>query len=646
MKNKGTPFLLRFGIGLVLSMLTGQLYAQFPELESVRNKYADAAGIYLKKVQEYKISLEKGVLCGSAFVQEQIVINTDAGVGYQSRSVGTSGFIEAKNIKAYTYIPKGSKFEKREVEKIELKADFSTNSFYDDEKEYNMVFPSVQPGAVLDLSYELKYNEPRFMGGFYFSDYIPVEEKKLVISVQKNITIGYKYFNCDSTTFEFTKEEKKNEIVYTWKRLHAPAEKFYSDAPNYKYFEPHLVFYIKNYTVDGKSTPVLGTAKELYSWYADLQKNVNKTEDRKLRALTDSLVKGLKTVEEKVQKVFYWVQDNISYVAFEDGLGGFIPRDAGLVCSRKYGDCKDMASIIHEMLRMAGVTSYLAWIGSRDIPYTYIEIATPSVDNHMIVCYKSEDGAWHFLDGTGKKAPYNLFTSFIQGKQAMVGVSPDSFDLVTVPVKDTSVSQTVDSTFISIENNQIVGIGKVKLSGYDRLEYIYREESLNKKEQEDLFKNYFAKGNNKVSFSNVQESLANKIAPLTIDYHFTVPDYVQKVQNEVYINLNLNKGVGLEQIPPSRKAPISFRHHTLKRNITVFEIPTGYKVDYVPADFFQENEIIGFRSTYVRRENKIIHTFDFYINTLLLTEANFDGYNKVLNEQIKTTKQSISLVKL
>ena len=59
------------------------------------------------------------------------------------------------------------------------------------------------------------------------------------------------------------------------------------------------------------------------------------------------------------------------YVAFEDGMGGFVPREAGLVCSRRFGDCKDMASILTAMNRAAGIPAYFTWLGTRDLPYTF-----------------------------------------------------------------------------------------------------------------------------------------------------------------------------------------------------------------------------------------------------------------------------------
>jgi Transglutaminase-like superfamily/Domain of Unknown Function with PDB structure (DUF3857) len=504
----------------------------------------------------------------------------------------------------------------------------------------------VQQDAILDLSYEFRYEEPRFLGRYYWVDYLPCMQSEVTISVQNNINIQFKLFNCDEKNIEFSKEVTKKETVYHWKLKHVKTDLFYDDAPTFAYYAPNMVFYITDYVVNGEKKKLLGTPKELYNWYYDLQKNVNKTEDKNLKHLTDSLVQGITDEREKVQKIFYWVQDNVSYLAIEDGLGGFVPRDAGLVCTRKFGDCKDMSSIIHEMLRMAGVKAYLTWIGSRDIPFNYDQMPTPAVDNHMITSYRDPNGKWIFLDATGKDASWDLPTSFIQGKEAMIGVNPDSFLLATVLTKDTSISQVIDTVFIEMKDQLVVGKGKIDITGYDRLDYLYRLENLGKEEREEYFNGYFAKGNNKTKFSDITYTNANRNTPLRLTYSLKMTDYAKSNKNELYINLNMGSEWGLEVLKKERKVPLNFKHHTTKKMVTIFTIPPGYTVQYIPENKELKNEVIGFSNSYQVKGNQIHFTSLFYINTLLLYPKDFDKYNQVINDQIKANKQTVSLIKL
>lgn len=74
---------------------------------------------------------------------------------------------------------------------------------------------------------------------------------------------------------------------------------------------------------------------------------------------------------EKIEAVFYWVQDNIRYIAFENGIMGFKPEAASKVYQNRYGDCKGMANLLKEMLKICGYDARLTWIGTNDIPYDY-----------------------------------------------------------------------------------------------------------------------------------------------------------------------------------------------------------------------------------------------------------------------------------
>ena len=59
------------------------------------------------------------------------------------------------------------------------------------------------------------------------------------------------------------------------------------------------------------------------------------------------MIDDKETELEKVKAIYYWAQKNVKYVAFEYALGGFVPRDANDIYSKKYGDCKDNSSIMN-----------------------------------------------------------------------------------------------------------------------------------------------------------------------------------------------------------------------------------------------------------------------------------------------------------
>jgi len=87
-----------------------------------------------------------------------------------------------------------------------------------------------------------------------------------------------------------------------------------------------------------------------------------------LKPNVDEQVRGKTTELEKARSIFYWVQDNIRYIAFEDGYAGFVPQTVQDVFKNKYGDCKGMANLVTEMLKLAGLVVHMTWIGTKHLP--------------------------------------------------------------------------------------------------------------------------------------------------------------------------------------------------------------------------------------------------------------------------------------
>ena len=112
------------------------------------------------------------------------------------------------------------------------------------------------------------------------------------------------------------------------------------------------------------------SVKDLYGWYRTVCDSIG-NQPSELKEKVAALTNGKKTDAEKIEAIFYWVQDNIRYIAFENGIMGFRPDAAQNVFRKKYGDCKGKANLLKEMLRLAGYDARLTWIGTSDLPYDY-----------------------------------------------------------------------------------------------------------------------------------------------------------------------------------------------------------------------------------------------------------------------------------
>lgn len=637
----------RWITGLCACVAFAAAVAQELTLDDYKKKYPGEDAVFLKKKEQARIFFEKDELKVESFHTEEMLVLTDKGVNYGGRELSEDYFTKILELKARSHVPDGKGYKKKDVTEFKKQTDVSSESFYDDGATTSFIFPSLVPGTRTEMTYKKMLNEPRFFGGAFFASYIPIEEFEFSIEVPKEVTVSYRMFNAEKTDIQFAKEEKKKTTIMTWKARSLARIRPENAAPALRYTEPHMVVYISDIkTKGGRDSVLLKDPAHLYSWYAQLVKDVNRNDDPALKKLADSLVAGETDEFEKVKKIFYWVQDRISYIAFEDGLGGFVPREAGFVCDKKFGDCKDMANLIYVMLRNAGIKGYRTWIGTRSIPYTYTEVPTPMVDNHMIATYIDKNGKPWFLDATGKNAPIDLYTSMIQGKEAMLGISETEHKIIRVPEVEKERNYTYDSIAIALENGALAGWGKLWTTGYPKATLMHAMRNLNQEKQRKFMKEFLEKGNNKFMVDSVQFTDEGREKGLSIGYRYKLPDYVLLNKDEIYVNMNLEKTFkGLLQNDPRRVAPVEFTYKETNHNVVKMAIPEGYKVTYMPPAVEVKNDLAAYKARYYQDDKTITLEYDYYLNTLLLPKEKFPEWNDVIKTIISSGNESIILKK-
>lgn len=613
-----------------------EVIAQYPNEPAVFVNYRTALRLYIQNEQPVAERTQ----------EHDLMVLSENNAGLFSRSaVYHSGFNELTSLDAYTILPDSKK--KVPIGDRKTTASSSNAVFYDDVKETSFDFPSLSKGAIAHVQYTQFLKEAHLLSPFFYSAGIPGIEVVFTVSVPAEIEINYIVKNDPKGLLQLNKERKRGQTIYTWTMRHVKNESSYGDAPDDRYFEPHVIVYITSFTNSSGKHRFLQSVADLYKWNASFTAELNKTEDATLKRITDSITNDVTNKKLKAAAIYSWVQKNIRYVAFENGLEGFRPRQAAEVCSKRYGDCKDMSSIITQMLRMAGIEAYYTWIGTRDIPYEYSEVPLPIVDNHMISS-AFIDNQWFFLDGTSPNSTLSLPPSAIQGKQALVGVGDTSYKVLVIPVIAAGTNTVEDSTIIHFTANGIAGTETVWYKGYFGEDIynalLYRDE----KSMKDYVKARVSKASNKYLLGEYKiEQLPSENKTAVIYASFEIPDYGKKVGSEYYINLHLGKIFDNQTIDTSkRKVPREIEYLYEITSNHILQIPDGYKVAYKPDDISVETDYYTLSIKYKQIENKLFATQKLTNKILMLQPSQFVSWNKPLAKLQAHYKEQIVLEKM
>jgi hypothetical protein len=636
----------KLSVLFILVLLQQTVMAQ--TLEEVKKAFPGEQAVYLNYGEELDLSIKNDTPVAEGHHNVELMLLGENASSYSRYQVYHSGYNELTNLEAYTKIPDGAdRYKKAKITNQQTKVSNSANVFYDDVKVTSFDFPSLTQNSVEHIDYSLYHKDAHLLTPFFYPGRIPLMNGSYTVVVPNEISIKYVVKNDPKGLFQFSMEKKRKETIYKWTLKNIkPIDDDFADAPDNNYYEPNVIIYITSYQGKNGQQNFLSSLDDLYKWDVDFLKELNITQEQSLKKVVDSIIVGKTTETEKAKSIYVWVQQHIRYVAFENGLEGFRPRQAAEVCNKRYGDCKDMSSIITQMLRIAGIKAYYTWIGTRSLPYDYTDLPLPIVDNHMIST-TNIDGKWIFLDGTDPHAVFGMPPSGIQSKEALIAINEKEYKVLRVPIIAAIDNRMIDTTIISFTDNGIKGHENVTYYGYQGEdvynELLYRDD----KETRDFVKTRMGKASNKfilgdyiITRSKPEENVIN------ISANFDIPGYGKKVGDEYYINLNLEKIFEKQVIDTTkRKVPLEIEYNYLMNEYHILEIPKGYTVSYLPKDFSFDTELASIKITYKVANGKVIAEQEGQTKKLMIYPADFDKWNKQMNAVQLQYKESVVLTK-
>jgi transglutaminase-like putative cysteine protease len=611
-------------------------------------RYKDKDVIYLNKKEDINLVQEKGELIIKSKVEDEKYFINDKKQGYAQGYIYYTNNFEVSDIKAYLFTPVKGKYQKQEIKSIIDVQDEDRGIFFDDDRLKQILYPKVEAGYKTLYSYAKHLKDPYFLGKYYFSSFIPIEKQSVSITFPNDVNIGYTILNDQNNIIRFKKTTSGKKTVYLWEATEVPDFKSEDNSVPASYYFPTLFIYIKEYVKEeGDTVKILSDLQSLYDWYYTFIKDLNREISPELSRIVDSLTHSCSSETEKARRIFYWMQDHIRYIAFEDGDKGYKPSEAKDVLKSRYGDCKGMTSLLVAMLNAAGIKAHFSWIGSRELPYLYSQLASPFVADHMIATAYIDTG-YYFMDVTGRYNDFGFPHYFIEGKEALASINDSTYKILKVPVTPHQKNYMIDSSTISLDENfNVLGKGVLRIGGYVKSDFLYVLRGEKNEKAEKALKEMLEKGNNKFRLDKYTlEGLNNRDGELIIRYSYTIPGYARKVDDALYINLNLDQALYNNTFDTAKRQQaemLDYRY--LHRCIVTFQKPEAYQIDFVPANTSSDKGLFGFDISYSHNENSVVQQLDLKLNTLLIEKKDFVTWNDMVKKLTGAYNQVLVLKK-
>ncbi|MCX4244490.1 DUF3857 domain-containing protein [Paraliomyxa miuraensis] len=292
---------------------------------------------------------------------------------------------------------------------------------YYDQRQIVVSFPGLRVGDTLEVAFLRRDVAARNMFDEYYGDLMPLQGDEPIRHVEYVLEAPSDkplYFN---RKVEQTQSKDGKATTYRVVAKNVPGIKPEGAMPGWT--EVAQFLHVSTY----RSWDDVGR------WYWNLVREQLVVDDAIRKGVQQALADLPPNADEraKVDAIYEHVVRNTRYVGLEFGIHGYKPYRTTDVYSRRFGDCKDKASLLKVMLAEIGIDSHLVLVRTRDLGTLPQAPASLAAFNHAITYVPSLD---LFLDGTAEWSGPGELPSGDQGATVLVVEDGKGAKFRTIPM--------------------------------------------------------------------------------------------------------------------------------------------------------------------------------------------------------------------
>ena len=565
-------------------------------------------------------------------------INNSKGKKYSYINFRESEFVDIESIEIDVYDSQGQKTRHLDRDDAEESALSPGYVLYDNNRYLSYRIEEARFPWYIDVRYVKKIKSHFFWPDWYPQSRIPVLSSSYTLINKKDIPYKTKTIGNIPSAQETTNGKKR--LKWSLKRVE-PLDSEDFMAPENKVqtallFQPHT-FEMENVSGNFESW------NDVAAWYRGLassQYNLTPEMKRHIR----SLVSGIDDDKEKIRVLYRYLQENTRYVAIQLGIGGWKPYSAREVYENKYGDCKDLSTMMVSMLEAVGIPAYPALILTRDKGRLRPDFPSSQFNHCIAFVPLQSDTLW--LECTSDVTRLGHIPYWLQDTYALV-VREDRGELIYLPLNPAGKNELLTETRAVILSNgsirfstELIFSGDTRLSVIDRLKYYKDQEKIS------FYKRLISRTG---SVNLASHSWSDSGATVRIKLRGTLVKVARKSGRRLFFQPSLFSTLSNYNLPDEdeqeRDYPLFFDYAYSRSDHIEFTLPRGYKVEagiggmaidtdfaQYQVDFSLSADVLDFKRLFIRKKARI-------------PLEEYGAYRKFLKKAIKQDKMKLVLKK-
>ncbi len=503
----------------------------------------------------------------STFVQQIAKVRTDLGAtSLRSVSVGYTPDSQAVKVKRVRVTkPDGSVRETRQTYEQSLSEPWY--NLYYDYAALVIALPELGPGDVVEVQYTIQQTGATNILGDYFGAIETLQDSApkllarytlLASPARKMVT------RAPKLPHEFLESQTADGLTSrAWTFRDVP--KIPTDDQRPGYTETGDYLHLSTY----------GKWDEVTRWYWDLV-DEQLVVDNEIRKIVTEQTNGLTDRRKKVAALHNWVVQNTRYVGLEFGIHGFKPYRTTECLKRRFGDCKDKASLIKVMLDTAGIPANIVLVRTRRNGEIDTTPASLQIFDHAIAYVPEFD---LFLDGTAEYSGTSELPWGDQGVQVLIVKDGGEYILRKTPILPAATNSVLTSYAVDLRGDvAVVDVGSTLTGAFAAG---WRERYQTRTEREERFRNKLSGDFPGSELGPLQFSELSKLEePVKVSYRFKHPDLTEASPKQIRLKPVLRPARLLERLAPwtKRKQILEVGHPFVSQEAVEVTAPTGAKL--------------------------------------------------------------------
>jgi len=481
-------------------------------------------------------------------------------------------------------------------------------------------FPAIKAGSIVEFKYKWQTFNTYDFPFWIFQNTIPTRyseysfNSKAVNNYNINIHVSQKFVIDTGFYNNNDYHEMGKSHIWALANVSSFRKEPYMSSPedNLQYIRCQAQRYLTLFGI-----------KDAYLKFQSLGRQLN------TKLITDNKVldtlKSIKSNEEKIAYIFNRVKTTVGW----NGINTYALQDGiEKAWEKKVGNSTEVNIILYNILKQAGIKSYLVLLSTRDHGAADFSDFYLSSFNKTVLYVQSDSTKSYILDATDKNNLYNVIPVDLLNLKALL-IEEQSGKVGVIDIKNSAPA--AQSVYIDAEikpEGIIKGTSTISSYNYNKIKAIKSYESDGK----EKYINDLKEGNNNLKITSFeQENMIVDSLPLIQKVEFSLtldgPD-------EKYIYFNPNLFTSLRNNPfesETRLSNIDMIYCNYYKISGNYKIPDGYKIEALPKvvtlvmpdnsiffkriiaednDYIKVNYIISFKkSTYSKLEYPELYEF-------------------------------------